>query len=125
MVKGIPGGTLLSLAITNFAGKSWLISHRDDVKYVKSIQGAKLYIATSRALQKQFTASGTLAVTCGEYILFKNKKAMTKANIAHELCHVKQARETVLFPLQYVWEYALNGYWNSRFEREARRAEKR
>ena len=45
--------------------------------------------------------------------------------VKHELCHIKQFKEHgyFLFVVKYLWESIRKGYYNNRFEVEARRAE--
>lgn len=45
--------------------------------------------------------------------------------LKHELCHVKQFKEHgyFLFLVKYIWESIRKGYYNNRFEIEARAAE--
>ena len=45
--------------------------------------------------------------------------------VKHELCHVKQFAERgyVLFIIKYLWESLRVGYYNNRYELEAREAE--
>jgi hypothetical protein len=45
--------------------------------------------------------------------------------VKHELCHIKQFKEHgyFLFLLKYLWESLRKGYYNNRFEVEARKAE--
>lgn len=45
--------------------------------------------------------------------------------VKHELCHVRQFEQYgfVNFLLHYVWESILHGYYNNKFEIEARLAE--
>ncbi len=45
--------------------------------------------------------------------------------VKHELCHIKQFKEHgyFLFLLKYLWESLQKGYYNNRFEIEARNAE--
>ncbi|MBL7702308.1 MAG: DUF4157 domain-containing protein [Ferruginibacter sp.] len=45
--------------------------------------------------------------------------------LKHELCHIKQFREHgyFMFIVKYVWESIRKGYYNNRFEVEAREAE--
>ena len=45
--------------------------------------------------------------------------------VKHELCHVKQFAEHgyVLFTIKYLWESLRVGYYNNRYELEAREAE--
>lgn len=50
----------------------------------------------------------------------------SKSWLRHELMHVQQYKEKgiVLFLIQYAWESFRQGYWNNRYEIEARAAEK-
>jgi hypothetical protein len=45
--------------------------------------------------------------------------------LKHELCHIKQFKEHgyFLFVVKYLWESLRKGYYNNRFEVEARKAE--
>jgi Domain of unknown function (DUF4157) len=45
--------------------------------------------------------------------------------LKHELCHIKQFKEHgyFLFVVKYLWESLRKGYYNNRFEVEAREAE--
>ena len=45
--------------------------------------------------------------------------------VKHELCHIKQFREHgyFLFVVKYLWESVKKGYYNNKFEVEARAAE--
>ena len=45
--------------------------------------------------------------------------------VKHELCHVKQFHQNgyLLFILKYLWESIKHGYFNNRYEVEARKAE--
>ncbi len=45
--------------------------------------------------------------------------------VKHELCHIKQFKEHgyFLFLIKYIWESVRKGYYNNRFEVEARQAE--
>jgi len=45
--------------------------------------------------------------------------------LKHELCHIKQFKEHgyVGFIIKYIWESIRKGYYNNRFEVEARNAE--
>jgi hypothetical protein len=45
--------------------------------------------------------------------------------VKHELCHVQQYRHYgyILFIVKYVWESIRKGYYNNKFEVEARAAE--
>jgi hypothetical protein len=45
--------------------------------------------------------------------------------LKHELCHIKQFKEHgyIGFIIKYIWESMRKGYYNNRFEVEARNAE--
>ena len=45
--------------------------------------------------------------------------------VKHELCHVKQfdAHGYIMFTIKYLWESLLVGYYNNKYEEEARAAE--
>ncbi len=45
--------------------------------------------------------------------------------LKHELCHVKQFKENgyLLFIFKYLWESIKHGYYNNKYEVEARAAE--
>jgi len=45
--------------------------------------------------------------------------------VKHELCHIEQFKEHgyFLFLVKYIWESIRKGYYNNRFEVEARKAE--
>ncbi|MDQ2863351.1 MAG: DUF4157 domain-containing protein [Bacteroidota bacterium] len=45
--------------------------------------------------------------------------------VKHESCHLKQFKEngTFIFILKYLWESARHGYYNNKYEVEARKAE--
>lgn len=46
--------------------------------------------------------------------------------VKHEMCHIKQYKEygNVFFLTKYLWESLKVGYYNNKFEVEAREAEK-
>ncbi len=73
--------------------------------------------------------SKSVAMVLGKTIHLHNT---TKANflqderwVKHELCHIKQFKEHgyVGFIIKYLWESIKKGYYNNRFEVEARKAE--
>jgi len=47
--------------------------------------------------------------------------------VKHELCHVRQFKENglILFIAKYLWESMKKGYYNNKYEVEAREAEMR
>jgi len=71
----------------------------------------------------------TMAIVFGSRIhLFNCSKETFLSNqswLRHELCHVKQYQQHgyLLFLFKYLWESIRHGYYNNRFEVEARAAE--
>ncbi|MDB4949280.1 MAG: hypothetical protein JWM27_1929 [Gemmatimonadetes bacterium] len=63
------------------------------------------------------------AVTLRRTIVVDRDVALSPRLLAHELEHVRQWSAVPLFPLRYALESARRGYWNNRFEVEARAAE--
>lgn len=55
----------------------------------------------------------------------KNEFLQNQRWLKHELCHVRQFQQYgyMLFIIKYLWETVKNGYYNNRFEAEARAAE--
>ena len=45
--------------------------------------------------------------------------------VKHELCHVQQFKEhgKFIFIIKYIWESMLHGYYDNKYEIEARKAE--
>jgi hypothetical protein len=45
--------------------------------------------------------------------------------VRHELCHIKQFKEHgfIIFLVKYLWESMRHGYYNNKYEAEARAAE--
>jgi hypothetical protein len=45
--------------------------------------------------------------------------------VKHEICHLQQFKKhgKFIFIIKYVWESVLHGYYNNKYEVEARRAE--
>lgn len=74
--------------------------------------------------------SKRVAVTMGNHIYLWNTDRNTFLNndgwLRHELCHVRQFRRYGLF--RFLWLYlvesARKGYYNNKYEKEARDAEK-
>jgi hypothetical protein len=63
------------------------------------------------------------AVTLRRTIIVHPGATLTRRLLLHELEHVRQWREDPLFPLRYTTETLRNGYWNNRYEQQAREAE--
>jgi len=73
--------------------------------------------------------SRSVAMVLGKTIhLYNTTKAeflQDEKWVKHELCHIKQFKEhgNFLFVVKYLWESLRKGYYNNRFEVEARAAE--
>ncbi|HET6763484.1 MAG TPA: hypothetical protein VFH27_07420 [Longimicrobiaceae bacterium] len=63
------------------------------------------------------------AVTLRSTIVVDRDVELSPRLLAHEMEHVKQWRADALFPVKYALESARRGYWNNRYEVEARAAE--
>jgi len=74
-------------------------------------------------------SAGSVAMVLGKTIHLYNasKEDFLKDErwLKHELCHVRQFKEHgyFLFVAKYLWESVQKGYYNNRFEVEARKAE--
>ena len=55
----------------------------------------------------------------------KEKFLQNKRWVKHELCHIRQFQQHGywLFIIKYLWESIRNGYYNNKYEVEARAAE--
>ncbi|MFM6926545.1 MAG: DUF4157 domain-containing protein [Ferruginibacter sp.] len=73
--------------------------------------------------------TGSVAMVIGKTIHLHNttETAFLKDErwLKHELCHIKQFKQygCFMFLLKYTWESIRVGYYNNRFEAEARNAE--
>lgn len=63
------------------------------------------------------------AVALRRTIIVHPDVPLTPRLLAHELEHVRQWEEDLLFPLRYTFETVRRGYAQNRYEREARAAE--
>ena len=74
--------------------------------------------------------AGSVAFVLGNTIhLYKTSRTEfldNKAWLRHELCHVRQFQRHGFLPfiVKYVWESIRHGYYNNKYEVEARKAEK-
>jgi hypothetical protein len=64
------------------------------------------------------------AVTLGRTIVVHPGVLLTRRLLVHELAHVRQWDEDLLFPLRYAIESLRHGYTENRYERQAREAER-
>ena len=84
------------------------------------------WIAKFAAIKLQ---SQQAAIVIGKTIhLYNTSKKQFLLNerwLKHELCHVKQFQENgyVIFIAKYLWESIKRGYYNNKYEVEAREAE--
>ena len=62
------------------------------------------------------------AVTLRSTIIVHPGVRLTRRLLAHELEHVRQWKDP-LFPFRYTLESLRRGYWNNRYEQQAREAE--
>jgi hypothetical protein len=62
------------------------------------------------------------AVTLGRTVVLHPEVRLSRRLLVHELTHVRQWREDRLFPVRYALESLRRGYWNNRYEIEAREA---
>lgn len=73
--------------------------------------------------------TSSVAIVFGNTIHLWNSSAadflQNKKWLKHELCHIRQYKQHgyVGFIIKYVWESLRKGYYNNRFEVEAREAE--
>lgn len=80
------------------------------------------------SLAAYFLKGKKVALVIGNRIYLHGTKETelleSTAWLRHELMHVQQYKEegTGWFLIKYGWESLLKGYWNNRYEREARAA---
>jgi hypothetical protein len=73
--------------------------------------------------------SKQVAIVIGKTIHLHNVSKQDFLNndkwVKHELCHVKQFEQngSVVFIVKYLWESIKHGYFNNKYEAEAREAE--
>ena len=73
--------------------------------------------------------SDKVAIVIGKTIHLHNtsKKQflLNEKWVKHELCHVKQFQQNgyLLFIIKYLWESIRHGYYNNKYEVEAKKAE--
>jgi hypothetical protein len=63
------------------------------------------------------------AVTLGSTIVVDRDVELSERLVTHELVHVRQWKDDRLFAVKYALESIRRGYWNNRYEVEARAAE--
>ena len=73
--------------------------------------------------------TGSVAMVLGNtihlYNTSKEEFLQNKTWLRHELCHIQQFRQHGFagFIVKYIWESIKKGYYNNKFEVEARKAE--
>jgi hypothetical protein len=76
-----------------------------------------------------FLKQNKMAIVIGATIFLYNISRVNfendKKHLAHELCHINQFRQygILKFIILYLWESLKKGYWNNKFEVEARDSE--
>ena len=60
------------------------------------------------------------AITLWRTVWLAPRVPLTADLLLHELRHVHQFQESPTFPIRYLWESVRRGYWNNRFEADAR-----
>ena len=86
----------------------------------------KSWIAKVAALKLRTNA---VAIVFGKTIYLHNtsREDFLKNNrwVKHELCHIRQFKQHGFFTfiVKYIWESIRKGYYNNKYEREAREAE--
>jgi hypothetical protein len=75
---------------------------------------------------KSKSVAMVLGKTIYLYGVNKNHFLKDKAWLAHEICHINQFAKHgfIWFIILYLWETLKSGYYNNKFEVEARQAEK-
>ncbi|MDQ6757505.1 MAG: DUF4157 domain-containing protein [Bacteroidota bacterium] len=85
------------------------------------------WIAKIAALKlRSDNAAIVIGKTIHLYGTSKQNFLHNKQWLKHELCHVKQFKQYgfINFIVKYLWESVRRGYYNNRFEKEARTFEK-
>jgi hypothetical protein len=73
--------------------------------------------------------SKTVAMVLGKTIHLHNTTKeeflLNERWVKHELCHLEQFKEHgyIIFTVKYLWESFRKGYYNNKYEKEAREAE--
>lgn len=73
--------------------------------------------------------ANAVAIVVGNVIHLHNTTAQqflqNKKWVKHELCHIKQFKQHgfVVFIAKYIWQSIKHGYYNNKYEVEARKAE--
>jgi hypothetical protein len=73
--------------------------------------------------------SDSVAIVIGSTIYLNNTTSadflQNEQWVKHELCHINQFKEHgfVFFIAKYLWESLIKGYYNNKYEIEARQAE--
>ena len=93
------------------------------VFYIK--ENSWLAMLAAKKLNSESVAM-VLGKTIHLYGSTKENFLADKRWVKHELCHVKQfdANGYVMFTIKYIWESLRVGYYNNKYEVEAREAEK-
>ena len=99
-------------------------ARRHAFDFVRADRGAIEFVATRRTEWD----GDYLAYAIASMVFWPSRRAMRSTRVLrHELCHVRQGQRLghVWFAITYRWETWRRGYWCNRYERAARRAERR
>ncbi len=86
----------------------------------------RIWVPATPFVRKKLFANGIIAFTLCDAIYVRSRRACTPIVLAHEYKHIEQYRQFGMdFYRAYHQETMLRGYTNNKFERAARRAEKK
>lgn len=94
--------------------------------YKGRVEGVHAFVVSDPAW-RDYWCYDCEAFTWGRIVVFRSSRQFQNLDVrAHEAEHVRQNRRIgfLLYPLLYWLEYRRNGYYNNRFEIEARQAAK-
>ena len=95
----------------------------NDLRY-KSRENSWLALIAARKLKASSVAM-VLGNTVHLWGTTKENFLADECWVRHELCHIKQFKEHgfIIFLIKYLWESMRHGYYNNKYEAEARAAE--
>jgi hypothetical protein len=114
---------LYSLVVA--ADNIYFNKHVRDYEYYKTIDCVDIYVARTQRMKDEFEDEENLAFTLGVRIYAKSKRILTKKVIAHEMTHIRQAKDSGII---FTWSYLLSDWWygydDNPYEVEARQSER-
>jgi hypothetical protein len=94
------------------------------LSYKGRVEGAHTFVVSDPAW-RDYWCDDCVAFTWGRVIIYRSPRQFNNLAVrAHEAEHVGQSRRIglLLYPLMYWLEHARKGYYNNKFEAEARSA---